>query len=97
MSDNYREILFRKFEPISGATSETDKGGGIAEVLTMAFTEARRIVDTVEQNAHPYTEEAKAALGQAAAHVEEVASKSSKEARAFLAGFLEEIAKKIKP
>jgi hypothetical protein len=94
MSDDYREILFRKFERISEPDKDKDT---IEKAVNMALSEARRILDTVEKNAQPYTAEARAALGQAAAHIEQVASKSSTEARAFLAGFLEDVAKKIKP
>jgi vacuolar-type H+-ATPase subunit H len=96
MSDDYREILFRKFERISDPPPEAEQDT-IEKLLKTAVSEARRILETIEKNAQPYSSEARTALGQAAAHIEQVASKSSTEARTFLAGFLEEVAKRIKP
>ncbi len=94
------DLLKRKFEPISDwrpAKSEPSIVSGIRSVLSDALEEAQKVKETLEKVLEPFSEDAKKKIKNAASILEETASKSSGEARSFLAKTLEALAEKIKP
>lgn len=82
------ELLKRKFEPVSDWRP--------AKAMTLTDRIKSSVSEAIE-DAQELTEDAKVKIGKAASLVEEVAGKSSKEARSFLSKALATLADKIKP
>lgn len=90
------EILKRKFGPVSDwkpAGTTESVGQGLKSILN----EAQKGMESLGKLLEPLSDDAKAKVKEAAATLEDVATKSSKEARSFLARTLETVAGKIKP
>ena len=94
------ELWKRKFEPISDwkpAPQTSGNSGGSKSLFDEAFGEARKAKESLKKILEPFSEKAKGKIKEMASALDEVAGKSSKEARSFLAKTLESIAEKIKP
>ncbi len=94
--DPLSEILRRKFGPVTDwkpACQTESAGQGLKSIIG----EAQKGMESIEKLLDPFAEDAKAKIRGAAATLEDVAAKSSKEARSFLAKALETVAEKIKP
>lgn len=94
--DPLSEILGRKFGPVSD-WKPASQGGSVGQGLKSILDEAQKGMESIEKLLDPFAEDAKAKIRGAAATLEDVAAKSSKEARSFLAKALEAVAEKIKP
>lgn len=94
--DTMSEILKRKFGPISD-WKPAAQSGSAGQALKSILNEAQKGMESLEKLLDPLADDAKAKIKDAAATIEEVAAKSSKEARGFLARALETVAQKIKP
>jgi hypothetical protein len=94
------ELLKRKFEPVSESRRGTD-WNDITQTLRSLFNEtleqAQIRKEALEKSMGPLTDETVAKIKDMASFVEETATKSSQEARSFLARVLEAMADKIKP
>ena len=87
------ELWKRKFEPISDwkpAPQPSGNSGGSKSPFDEAFGEAQKAKESLKKMLKPFSDVAKG-------KIKEIASKSSKEARSFLAKTLESVAEKIKP
>ena len=88
------ELWKRKFEPISdwkpAPRTSGNSGGGSKSPFDEAFGEAQKAKESLKKILKPISDVAKE-------KIKEMASKSSKEARSFLAKTLESVAEKIKP
>lgn len=97
---DFSEILMRKFKPItdykpaSEGSSSADK---LAHFVRDVLDEVQKGGESLGKVMSPYTDEAKQRISELSGAVEEAASKSSAEARSFLAKVLESAAKRIKP
>ncbi|MEW6140209.1 MAG: hypothetical protein AB1733_18450 [Thermodesulfobacteriota bacterium] len=99
--DKFRsELLKRKFGPISDWKPARDKFD-VTEALKSIFNEtleqAQKRREALEKALGPLTEEAGGKIKEMARFLEESATKSSHEARSFLAKTLQAMADKIKP
>jgi hypothetical protein len=96
-NESITEILKRKYEPFTDwkpVCQCKSAGGGF---LDEALEEAKKGKESIEKFLEPLTEDARKKIRDAASTIEEVAEKSSREARSFLAKSLETLAGKIKP
>jgi len=88
------ELWKRTYEPISGwkpARSES------TSVVGGAFNEVYKAKESLTKLLEPLSEDAKDKIKEVARIVEDLAGRSSREARSLLAKTLETIADKIKP
>jgi uncharacterized protein YoxC len=65
--------------------------------LNDTLDQAQKTKEALEKKLEPFTDEAGAKIKELASLIEDVASKSSKEARSFIAKTLSSVAEKIKP
>lgn len=94
------DLWKKKFEPISDwkpAPQSSESSGGAKSMFDEAFGEAQKAKDSLMKILEPFSDEAKGKIKEMASVLDDVASKSSKEARSFLAKTLESMAEKIKP
>ncbi len=94
------ELWKRKFEPISDwkpAPQTSGISNGAKSLFDEAFGEAQKAKESLKKILEPFSDEAKGKIKEMASVLDDVASKSSKEARSFLAKTLEAVAEKIKP
>jgi hypothetical protein len=101
MDDKFKEeLLSRKHEPFTDwqpAKEQSDVTQGLKNLLNDTVDQAHKTKEALEKKLEPFTEEAGAKIKEFATLIEDVASKSSKEARSFIAKTLETVAQKIKP
>ena len=94
------ELWKRKFEPITewkAAPQNSGNSGGSKSLFDEALGEARKSKGSLKKILEAVSDEAKGKIKGMASVLDEVASKSSKEARSFLAKTIESVAEKIKP
>jgi hypothetical protein len=93
------ELWKRKFEPISDwkPASQAWTSDGVKSLLDDALGEAQKAAESLKKRLEPFSDDAKSKIKEMASVLDDVASKSSKEARSFLAKTLESVAEKIKP
>ncbi len=94
------ELWKRKFEPISDwkpAPQSSGDSGGSKSLFDDVLSEAQKARESLKKVLEPFSDDAKGKIKEMASVVEDVATKSSKEARSFLAKTLESVAEKIKP
>ncbi len=94
------ELWKRKFEPITDwkpAPQTFGNSGSSKSLFDEAFGEAQKAKESLKKMLEPFSDRAKGKIKETASMLDEVASKSSKEARSFLAKTLESVAEKIKP
>ena len=93
------ELWKRKFEPISDwkPAPQTSRDSGAKSLFEDVLGEAQKARESLKKALEPFSDDAKGKIKEMASVMEEVASKSSKEARSFLAKTLESVAEKIKP
>ncbi len=101
MDDKFREELVnRKYEPFSDwrpAKEQSEVTQALKNLVNGTVEQAQKTKETLEKKLEPFTDEAGAKIKEFAALIEDVASKSSKDARSFIAKALENVAQKIKP
>lgn len=98
--DKVRELLKRKFEPISDwrpAGQKADLGQTLRSVFGETMEQAQKRREALEKALGPLAGEASAKIRDFASFLEEKADKSSREARSFLAKTLEAMAERLKP
>jgi hypothetical protein len=88
------DLWKRKYEPFSDWRPATTSSRSLLED---SLREAQNLKETLKNTLEPLAGDAKVKIKEMASVLEEVASKSSKETRSFLAKSLESIAEKIKP
>ncbi len=94
------ELLKRKFDPISDwkpATSTFGEASGPRAVLEEALEGIGKGKDALTKMLEPFSEEAKTRIKEMVGTLDDVASKSSTEARSFLANILSAMSEKIRP
>ena len=94
------ELWKRKFEPFTDwkpAPQASGNSGGSKSMFDEAFGEAQKPKGSLKKRLEAFSDEAKGKIKEMASVLDEVASKSSKEARSFLAKTIESVAEKIKP
>jgi len=94
------ELWRRKFEPISDwrpAGGTWGAPSGPRAVLEEALEGIGKGKDALTKMLEPFSEEAKVKIKDMIGVLDEVASKSSTEARSFLANLLQGMAEKIRP
>ncbi len=94
-----KELLKRKFEPVSDwrPVKQASLADRFRSTVGETVGDAQKRMEALEKALEPLTEDAKTRMREAASLVEEAASKSSKEARTFLANALQTLADKVKP
>jgi hypothetical protein len=98
--DAKSDLLKRKFGPISDwkpATQSSLGSSSLDKILNETVESAKNSLESLVKTLEPLTEGADEKVKKMAASLESTASKSSKEAREYLAKALETIAEKIKP
>jgi len=94
------ELWKRKFEPITDwkpAPQTFGNSGGSKSLVDEEFGEAQKPKGSLKKILEAFSDEAKGKIKEMASVLDEAASKSSKEARSFLAKTIESVAEKIKP
>ena len=94
------ELWRRKFEPISDRKSTVQTSGNSVdskEMFNEALDETQKDGTPLKKMLEALSDEAKGKIKETASVLDEMASKSSREARSFLAKTLESVAEKIKP
>jgi hypothetical protein len=94
------ELWRRKFEPISDwkpAAGTSGASSGPRAALEEALEGIGKGKDAVTKMLEPFSEEAKTKIKDMVGVLDDVASKSSTEARSFLANILGAMAEKIRP
>jgi hypothetical protein len=98
--DTRSDLTKRKFEPFSDwkpAKQSSRETSSLDTVLGETVESAKRSLESLIKIVEPYAEGADVKVKKMAESLESTASKSSKEAREYLAKALETIAEKIKP
>lgn len=88
------ELLKRKYEPFS---DWRPAAGAYRSVLEDPVGEAQKFKESLKKTLEPLAEDALVKIKEMAVVIEEVASRSSKETRSFLAKTLTSLAEKVKP
>jgi len=88
------ELWKRKYEPFS---DWRPAASSFRSVLEDSLGEAQKFGESLKKTLEPLAEDALVKIKEMAVVIEEVAGKSSKETRAFLAKTLASLAEKIKP
>jgi len=94
------ELWKKQFEPITDwkpASQTSGNSDSSKSMLDEAFGEAQKAKESLKRILEPFSDKAKDKIKETASVLDEMASKSSKEARSFLAKTLESVAEKIKP
>jgi hypothetical protein len=94
------EFWKRKYEPISDWKPAPQTSGiseGAKSLFDEALGEAQKATESLKKILEPFSDDAKSKIKEMASVLDDAASKSSKEARSFLAKTLESVAEKIKP
>ena len=94
------ELWRRKFEPISDRKSTEQTSGNSVDSksgFNEALGEAQKAKTSLEKMLEAMSDEAKGKIKETVSVLDGMASKSSREARSFLAKTLESVAEKIKP
>jgi len=94
------ELWRRKFEPVTDWKPVAGTSGGSSGArafLDEALEGLGKSKDAVTKMLEPFSEDARTKIKDMAGVVEEVASKSSTEARTFLANILGALEQKIRP
>ncbi|MFH1114584.1 MAG: hypothetical protein V1792_11735 [Pseudomonadota bacterium] len=96
------ELWKRKFEPITDwkpAPQTFGNSGGSESPADEGFGEARKAMESLnlQKRLEAFSDEAKGKIKEMASVLDELAGKSSNEARSFLAKTIESVAEKIKP
>ncbi len=94
--DEEKDLLKRKYEPFTDYRP-ADEGSALKALWNDTVEQAQKGKEALEKKLEPFTEDAGVKIKEFASLIEDVASKSSKEARSFLAKTLEAVAQKIKP
>ena len=92
-----KDILRRKFEPFTDYRPAGERAGRSQALWNETLEQAQRTREAIEKRLEPFTEEAGVKIKEFAAIIEDAASKSSKEARSFIAKTLAAVADRIKP
>jgi hypothetical protein len=98
--EDEKDLLKRKFEPFTDYRPvEPGSSGvfGLKGLFNETLGQAQKTREAFEKRLEPYTEEAGVKVKEFAASIEDIALKSSSEARSFIARTLEALAQKIKP
>jgi len=91
------ELWKRKYEPVSDWKPATPTSGEGRSVVGGAYEEVQKAKETVAKILEPLSEEARTKLKEVVRVVDDLAGRSSREARSMLANALEAIAGRIKP
>jgi hypothetical protein len=94
------ELWKGKFEPISDckpASQASGNSGGPKSLFDEAFGGAQKAKESLKKILEPFSDRAKGKIKETASVLDEMASRSSKEARSFFSKTLESVAEKIKP
>lgn len=94
------ELWKRKFDPISDwkpAASKSGASSGPLSMISEALEGIEKGKEALTKMLEPFNEEAKAKIKDMVSVADEVASKSSTEARTFLANILSAMAEKLRP
>lgn len=97
---DFSEILKRKFSPITDYKPASERSSATASFrafVSDVLDEVQKGGESLGKVVSPYTDEASRRIGEISNAIEDVASKSSSDARSFLAKVLESAAEKIKP
>ncbi|MCA1961169.1 MAG: hypothetical protein LDL33_10250 [Desulfomonile sp.] len=94
------ELWRRKFEPVTDwkpAAGMSSPSSGTRALIEEALEGLGKSKDALTKILEPFSEDAKTKIKDLVGNVEEIASKSSTEARTFLANILGALEQKIRP
>ncbi len=94
------ELWQRKFEPITDwkTSVQTSENSGVSKLLVdESFGKSQKPTGSLKRILEACSDEAKGKIKEMASVLDDVAGKSSKKVRSFLAKTIESVAEKIKP